>query len=57
MLALAAALVIAALWRGVSSIRLDHLLASAASLAPLALGAIAIALALAHSAPSPRAAR
>lgn len=47
MLALFALLVIAALWSAVSSIRVDHLLASAASLAPFALGAIAIALALA----------
>jgi hypothetical protein len=47
MLALFALLVIAALWSAVSSIRVDLLLASAASLAPFALGAIAIALALA----------
>lgn len=47
MLAIFAVLVIAALWSAVSSIRLDHLLASAASLAPFALGAVAIALALA----------
>ena len=36
-----------ALWRFISSIRLDHALASILSLAPLALGAIAIASALA----------
>jgi hypothetical protein len=47
MLAIFAALVIAALWRAVSSLRIDHLLASAASLAPFALGALAIATALA----------
>ena len=47
MLAIFAALVVAALWRAVSSIRVDHLLASAASLAPFALGALAIASALA----------
>ena len=47
MLAIFAVLVVAALWSAVSSIRLDHLLASAASLAPFALGAIAIALAMA----------
>jgi hypothetical protein len=47
MLAIFAALVVAALWRAVSSIRVDHLLASAASLAPFALGAVAIASALA----------
>ncbi|HMI82237.1 MAG TPA: hypothetical protein VK480_10655, partial [Solirubrobacterales bacterium] len=47
MLAIFALLVIAALWRAVSSIRVDQLLASAASLAPLALGAVAIASALA----------
>ena len=47
MLALFALLVAAAIWRAVSSIRLDQLLASAASLAPLALGALAIASALA----------
>jgi hypothetical protein len=47
MLAIFAVLVVAALWRAVSSIRIDHLLASAASLAPFALGAIAIASALA----------
>jgi hypothetical protein len=47
MLAIFAALVVAALWRAVSSIRIDHLLASAASLAPFALGALAIATALA----------
>lgn len=47
MLALVALLVLAALWSAISSIRVDHLLASAASLAPFALGAIAIALALA----------
>jgi hypothetical protein len=43
LLALFALLVGAALWRGVSSLRLDDLLASAASLAPLAIGALAIA--------------
>jgi hypothetical protein len=47
MLAIFAVLVVAALGSAVSSIRLDHLLASAASLAPFALGAVAIALALA----------
>ena len=47
MLAIFAVLVVAALGSAVSSIRLDHLLASAASLAPYALGAVAIALALA----------
>lgn len=47
MLAIFAVLVVAALGSAVSSIRLDHLLASAASLAPFVLGAIAIALALA----------
>ena len=47
MLAIFAVLVIAAVWRAVSSISVDHVLASAASLAPLALGAIAIASALA----------
>lgn len=36
-----------ALWRFISNIRVDHLLASIFSLAPLALGAIAIASALA----------
>ena len=36
-----------ALWRFISSIRLDHALASILSLAPLALGAVAIAAALA----------
>ncbi|MGH2973259.1 MAG: hypothetical protein ACRDLL_00105 [Solirubrobacterales bacterium] len=43
MLAIFAVLVVAALGSAVSSIRLDHLLASAASLAPFALGAVAIA--------------
>ena len=47
MLAIFALLVTAAIWRAVSSIRLDQLLASAASLAPFALGALAIASALA----------
>src|SRR4051794_5226101 len=47
MLVIFAVLVVAALWSAVSSIRIDHLLASAASLAPFALGAVAIALALA----------
>jgi hypothetical protein len=48
MLALAALLLVAAIARVASSIDLDHLLASAtASLAPLALGAFAIASALA----------
>jgi hypothetical protein len=47
MLALFALLVSAALWRAASSIRLDQVLASAASLAPFALGALAIASALA----------
>jgi hypothetical protein len=47
MLALAAVLVAAAVVRAVSSIRVDQLLASAASLAPFALGALAIASALA----------
>ncbi len=47
MLGLFALLMAAAIWRAVSSIRLDQLLASAASLAPIALGALAIASALA----------
>jgi hypothetical protein len=47
MLAIFAVIVVAALWRAVSGIRIDHLLASAASLAPFALGALAIATALA----------
>jgi len=47
MLAIFAVLVVAALGSAVSSIRVDHLLASAASLAPFALGALAIAVALA----------
>jgi hypothetical protein len=47
MLAIFAAAVLFALWRLISSIRVDQLLASALSLAPLALGAIAIAAALA----------
>jgi hypothetical protein len=47
MLALFAVLVVAALCSAVSSIRFDHLLASAEALAPFALGAVAIALALA----------
>ena len=46
-LAIFAAAVLFALWRAISSIRLDQLLASIASLAPLGLGAIAIASALA----------
>lgn len=40
-------LVAFALWRSASTISVDHLLASAAKLAPLALGALAIASALA----------
>lgn len=47
MLAIFALLVIAALWRAVSSLRVDQLLASAISVAPLALDAVAIASALA----------
>lgn len=47
MLAFFALLVSAAIVRGASSVDLDRLLAAAASLAPLALGAIAIASALA----------
>jgi hypothetical protein len=47
MLAIFAAAVLLALWRLISSIRVDQLLASILSLAPLALGAIAIASALA----------
>jgi hypothetical protein len=47
MLAIFAAAVLVALWRLISSIRVDQLLASILSLAPLALGAIAIASALA----------
>jgi hypothetical protein len=47
MLAIFAAAVAVALWRLISSIRVDQLLASVLSLAPLALGAIAIASALA----------
>ena len=47
MLALAAVLVAAAIVRAVSSLRVDRLLSSAASLAPFALGALAIATALA----------
>lgn len=47
MLALAAVLVAAAIVRAVSSIRVGQLLGSAASLAPFALGALAIATALA----------
>jgi hypothetical protein len=47
MLAIFAAAVLFALWRLISSIRVDPLLASALSLAPFALGAIAIAAALA----------
>ncbi|HEX7245093.1 MAG TPA: hypothetical protein VF245_05955 [Solirubrobacterales bacterium] len=47
MLALFALLVAVSIWRAVSSIRVDQLLASAASLAPFALGALAIATALA----------
>jgi hypothetical protein len=47
MLAIFAAAVLFALWRLISSIRVDQLLASALSLAPFALGAIAIAAALA----------
>ena len=47
MLAIFAAAVLIALWRLISSIRFDQLLASALSLAPFALGAIAIASALA----------
>ncbi|HWC49524.1 MAG TPA: hypothetical protein VG448_11635 [Solirubrobacterales bacterium] len=47
LLAIVAVLALMAIDRAVSSIRIDHLLASAASLAPLALGALAIAAALA----------
>jgi hypothetical protein len=47
LLALVALLVGVAIWRAVSSIRVDQVLASAASLAPFALGALAIASALA----------
>jgi hypothetical protein len=47
LLLVVAGLVVFAIWRAISSINVDHLLASAANLAPLALGAIAIALALA----------
>jgi hypothetical protein len=47
MLAIFAAAVLFALWRLISSIRVDQLIASILSLAPLALGAIAIASALA----------
>lgn len=47
MLAIFAAAVLFALWRLISSIQVDRLLASILSLAPLALGAIAIASALA----------
>jgi hypothetical protein len=47
MLAIFAAAVLFALWRLISSIRVDQLLASILSLAPLALGALAIASALA----------
>lgn len=47
MLAIFAAAVLLALWRLISSIRVDQLLASALSLAPLALVALAIASALA----------
>ncbi len=47
MLAIFAAAVLFALWRLISSIRIDQLFASALSLAPFALGAVAIAAALA----------
>ncbi|HET8956342.1 MAG TPA: hypothetical protein VFN18_11860 [Solirubrobacterales bacterium] len=47
MLAIFAAAVLVALWRLISSIRVDQLIASALSLAPFALGALAIAAALA----------
>jgi hypothetical protein len=47
MIAIFAAAVLIALWRVLSSLRVDHLLAAAASLAPFALGAVAIASALA----------
>jgi hypothetical protein len=47
MLAIFAAAVLFALWRLISSIRVDQLIASALSLAPLALAALAIASALA----------
>lgn len=47
MLAIFAVLMSIAIWRAVSGIRVDQLLASAASLAPFALGALAIASALA----------
>jgi hypothetical protein len=46
-LAIFALLVTAAMWRAVSGIGVDQLFASAASLAPFALGALAIASALA----------
>lgn len=57
MLAILAVLVVAALGSAVSSIRLDHLLASAASLAPFALGASLSPSRWLHSASSQRAAR
>ncbi len=47
MLAIFAAALLLALWRLISSIQVEHLSASALALAPLALGAIAIAAALA----------
>jgi len=47
MLAIFAAAILFALWRTLSSLRVEDLLAAAASLAPLALGAVAIASALA----------
>jgi hypothetical protein len=47
MLAIFAAALLIALWRVLSNLDVDHLLAAAASLAPLALGAVAIASALA----------
>jgi len=47
MLAIFAVALLIALWRFLSSLRVDRLLAAAASLAPFALGAVAIASALA----------
>ncbi|HEY1853120.1 MAG TPA: hypothetical protein VGG40_00905 [Solirubrobacterales bacterium] len=47
MLVIFAGLALIALWRAASSLSVDHLLASAAKLAPLALGALAVASALA----------
>jgi hypothetical protein len=47
MIAIFVVAVLIALWHLISSLRVDHLLAAAASLAPFALGAVAIASALA----------